>query len=130
MPDSINYLDWILYAKKDLRGAEILYEHDCGNDITCFHIQQCVEKYLKAYLIYKEGVLQQGHSLLYLCKKASEYNSEYKKFLKDCALVNNYYIETRYPQDCSINVTNEEVEECFSIVKELIKFIDEQIEKE
>lgn len=53
MVDTLRYSDWISNAKRDLNAANILLEHECGNDLVAFHCQQCVEKSLKSYLIAK-----------------------------------------------------------------------------
>ena len=79
MGDSLRYKDWFEKAAHDLRGAEILMEHDGGNDLVAFHCQQTMEKMLKGWLL-KTGAPLKGN-------------------LRDCAYVNQFYIETRYPSD-------------------------------
>ncbi|HVJ49916.1 HEPN domain-containing protein [Desulfitobacterium sp.] len=111
-------------AKKDLQSAQILFEHDADYGIVCFHLQQAVEKYLKGYLIRQMGILQDGHSLVKLCKKATSYEAGFKAFLKDTAFLNTYYIETRYPAEDPLKVDREDVEECFRISSEIMNCID------
>lgn len=122
--DTTRYLEWFEMAKKDLRGAEILFEHDADYGLICFHCQQAIEKYLKGYLISKTGILQEGHSLIKLCKKSMEFREDFKEFLKDCAFVNAYYIETRYPSEDPMNINEEEVDMCLDITKGIIKLVD------
>lgn len=45
---------WIDKAESDYRSFQFLLkmEEDCPWDSVCFHSQQCVEKYLKARLVY------------------------------------------------------------------------------
>jgi len=45
MVDIIKYKEWIEIAKKDLKGAKILYEYDGDYGLVLFHLQQSVEKY-------------------------------------------------------------------------------------
>lgn len=45
MGDSLRYKDWFEKAAHDLRGAEILMEHDGGNDLVAFHCQQAMGEY-------------------------------------------------------------------------------------
>lgn len=45
--------------------------------------------------------------------------------MKDCAFVNAFYIETRYPAEDPLVVSKEEVEECFRIVKDIVSKIGE-----
>ncbi len=127
MVDSMRYKVWFDMALKDLRSAEILYNHDADLGIVCFHCQQAIEKYLKGYIIYNLGVLQEGHSLTKLCRKAYESDEEINLFIKDCAFVNTFYIETRYPAEDSLAVSKEDVTECMNIVHNIIKHIDERI---
>lgn len=46
---------WIEKADNDLRNAEhtLLLTDDCPFDTACFHAQQCVEKCLKAVLVWQ-----------------------------------------------------------------------------
>lgn len=88
MVDSIKYKEWFEMAKKDLKSAEILFEHDADNGIVCFHCQQAIEKYLKGFLINATGELQEGHNLIKLCKKASIHDGTLSEFIKDLALIN------------------------------------------
>lgn len=124
MVDTLRYKEWFIVAEKHLKGAEILFEHDADFGIVLFHLQQCVEKYLKGFLIYKTGVLQGGHSLIKLCKKACEFDNGFRNYIKDCAFLNEYYIETRYPAEDPLIADNEDVEEGLKITKEIIEFIN------
>lgn len=57
MVDSINHNEWINMAIKGIRSAKILFAHDADYEMVCFHCQQAVEKYLKGYLIEKNGTV-------------------------------------------------------------------------
>ena len=70
MGDSLRYKDWFEKAVHDLHGAEILMEHDGGNDLVAFHCQQAMEKTLKGWLLMVTNELLEGHSLVFLCRKA------------------------------------------------------------
>lgn len=127
MVDSINYNEWFIMAQKDIRSAKILYEHDADNETVCFLCQQAIEKYLKGYLINKTGLLQEGHSLIKLCKKAMVHNDIFGKFIKDVAFVNTYYIETRYPAVDPLIISDEDVLECLTIVNAIVREIDNSL---
>lgn len=124
MVDSTKYKEWFEMAKKDMRSAEILYEHDADNGIVCFHCQQAIEKYLKGFLIKVTGELQEGHNLIKLCKKVIAYNNALNEFVKDMAFVNTYYIETRYPADDPLLVSKEDAKECIEIAIKVIEKIE------
>ena len=108
MGDSLRYKDWFEKAAHDLRGAEILMEHDGGNDLVAFHCQQAMEKMLKGWLLKTTGELLDGHSLVFLCRKATAAGAPLKGKLRDCAYVNQFYIETRYPSDSYMPVSEGE----------------------
>lgn len=127
MVDSKRYNDWLEKADRDIKSARVLKQNDCGNDVVAFHSQQAIEKSLKGFLLKKIGRVVEGHSLIYLCKEASNYCVEFKKHLKDCAFVNQYYIETRYPADVQLIVSDEEAEECITIAKEINKMVIDNI---
>lgn len=127
MVDTLRYTEWFRMARIDFRSAEILYQYEGENGIVCFHLQQAIEKYLKGYLMFKEGVLQDGHNLRKLCIKAKHYNSKFNDFVKDCAFLNDFYIETRYPAENPLIVENDDVIESFEIVKKVFLFIDSQV---
>lgn len=123
MVDTMRYKDWIEKAQRDIKSAKILKEHECGNDVVAFHCQQAVEKSLKAYLILiGEGIVS-GHSLIYLCKLSEKHNSTFRKYIKDCGFLNQYYIETRYPADTPLIVSDYEVEECVKIAEEVYRIV-------
>ena len=127
MVDSKRYYDWFEKSQRDLNSAIILKEHNCGNDMAAFHCQQAIEKALKAYLLYKTKELQEGHSLIFLCKLSSGHNSIFKNHLKNCALINQYYIETRYPADNPIDITEDEIAECILITKNILALVVDEL---
>lgn len=129
MVDTLRYGDQIDKSERDIKSAKILKEHDCGNDVVAFHCQQAIEKILKAYLIVKSEGVVSGHSLLYLCKLAQGHDVNFKKYLKDCGFVNQYYIETRYPVDSPLVVSDYEADECINIAEEIYEYVIRIIEK-
>jgi HEPN domain-containing protein len=46
--------EWVDKAENDLKNAAhtLKMGEKCPTDTVCFHAQQCVEKYLKAFLVY------------------------------------------------------------------------------
>lgn len=127
MVDSTRYMDWLEKAEKDLKSAKVLKEHDCGNDVVAFHCQQAIEKALKGFILKNTNEMTEGHSLLYLCKKATVFVPIFQSKLKDCAFVNQYYLETRYPADTPLIVTDEEANECILIAESIYSLILEKI---
>lgn len=75
-------------------------------------------------MLKNTGEVIEGHSLIYLCQRASSINPLFRKHMKDCAFVSQYYIETRYPADEPLMVSDEDVEECIKIAKEILELVD------
>lgn len=121
MVDSTRYKDWIEKAKGDFKAAKTLKDNNCGNDLVAFHCQQTIEKSFKAYLLKNLGQIIEGHSLIYLCQQSARIKSDFKKYLKDCAFINQYYIESRYPSDTPLIVSDEDADECIKISNEILE---------
>jgi HEPN domain-containing protein len=65
--------NWILRAENDLKiGKDEMKMDTPAIDMVCFHMQQCVEKYLKAFLIFNGKEIRKSHDIgeiLNQCKK-------------------------------------------------------------
>jgi HEPN domain-containing protein len=57
--------EWVEKAENDLRTAQhtLKLEPDCPTETVCFHAQQCVEKYLKAYLTFEGTDFPKTHDI-------------------------------------------------------------------
>lgn len=57
---------WVRLAEGDLRNAENTLAtlcDDCPYETVCYHAQQCVEKYLKAVLVFRAIPIPRSHSI-------------------------------------------------------------------
>jgi HEPN domain-containing protein len=64
---------------------------------VCFHSQQCVEKLLKAVL-HKENIdVPRVHSIVELVRKSENILDGINAFRLKAAILDSYYIPTRYP---------------------------------
>ena len=126
MADSRRYTDWYSKAKTDLKGAEILFDNSADLSLVAFHCQQAIEKMLKGYILQNTGTLVDGHSLIFLLRKASQFDVSLKQFLKACAFVNQFYIESRYPSDLPNEVDGDEASECLEVARAMVAYIEAQ----
>ncbi len=57
--------EWIAKADNDLKNAThtLKLGADCPTDTVCFHAQQCVEKYVKAFLVALEVAFPKTHDI-------------------------------------------------------------------
>jgi HEPN domain-containing protein len=87
---------WLEQAKIDLEWAQHLNEQGAYY-LVCFLSQQVGEKSLKAFLYAQGEELVIGHSVRQLCSRAGKYSKPFKDHLDEWAVLDSYYIPTRYP---------------------------------
>jgi HEPN domain-containing protein len=115
---------WILKAENDLKIAkdEILTENP-ATDAICFHAQQCVEKYLKAYLISKDKETSKTHDILFLIKQCLLIDNEFNYLLElNADSLTSYAVEIRYPDDFYFP-SLEEAKEAIEICEKVKQFV-------
>jgi len=128
--DSRRYYDWLDKAQSDIRGALILKTYGGDNDLVAFHCQQAIEKALKGYLLYKTGRHFDGHSLIFLCRQAAKEDNTFRGYIDESAILNDYYIETRYPTDIPTEVTDDEINRLYSMADQMFRMIKTEIYEE
>jgi len=125
--DSKRYFDWLFYANLDFLAAQALIEDERCYSATAFHCQQCIEKALKGFMLYKNRTLFDGHNLTWLCKQAMLVDEHFLEYLKDSVALNKYYIETRYPADIGLDVDYDTIQNLFKMTTEMLNFICQEI---
>jgi len=68
-------------------------------DIVCFHTQQCIEKYLKAYLTSRNIKFPKLHDLGELLTIASKSDGSFELIRDVIEPLSDYAVVTRYPGD-------------------------------
>jgi len=122
---------WLEQAGEDLKWARLLAEQG-GYHIACFLAQQIGEKALKAYL-YAQGLeIVLGHSIERLCSEAAEFEREFKKRAKKWAILDAYYVPTRYPNSLPDGIpahvfTGEAAASAVALAEEIVSFIRDKI---
>jgi len=100
-------LEWFFFADEDFDSAIILSDaYRKHNAIICYHCQQAVEKYLKAFLCYNGVIPPKIHVLETLCALCSEFDPSFNDIAKDCAYLSPFAVHTRYPLEMEINSIN------------------------
>ncbi len=120
---------WVLKADNDLKAAESLLAEELPiTDAVCFHSQQAVEKYLKAYLVYRDIDFKRTHDiseLLALCMKEDREFEVLKD--KEIMKLTVYATELRYPEYFYIP-TVEEAKNAFEKARFVMEFVMRKIE--
>lgn len=112
---------WIKKANDDLKVAERELKYsDPVLDAVCFHLQQCVEKYLKAFLIYNSKVIIKTHNIEFLLEKCIQIDIDYKKYEEKFDILSQCGVETRYP-DSFVILKKDDIKKVLIIVKNFVK---------
>ncbi len=115
---------WLEHAEDDLRLAEhgMTLTSGVPYRLIAYHAQQCVEKHLKAYLVYHKVDFPYTHNislLLNLCLELAAWTEE----MEDAKELTSYAITTRYP-GIDEEVSEDEVRQAIEIavhVQEIVK---------
>ena len=102
---------WIFLAEGDLKTAkdELLTEHPFTNTV-CFHAQQCVEKYLKAYLSLVMYPFGRTHDIAELIELCTQHDKDFQTLYKlEAHKLTRYAVETRYPDEFYVPSVEEAV---------------------
>lgn len=88
---------WLEYAGVDLQSAMVLKREGIFAQ-ACFHAQQCVEKSLKAFLVFQNTPIMKTHNLKELLEACvAAHGEKLKKFAQELVLLDLFYVPTRYP---------------------------------
>ena len=98
--DQEDYLkNWLFRANEDILVIENLFksEPELFASSICFHAQQAVEKFLKAFLVYHNIDFPKTHDLDYLLLECKIIND--KIFDIDLGSLTDFGVSLRYPDD-------------------------------
>ena len=114
---------WINKADKDLLSAkrELSFETPV-TETVCFHCQQAVEKYLKAFLVYHQIYFTKTHKIVDLLELCANVDSSFKDEFEDADNLTDYAVEVRYP-DIWLEPEVEEAEEALEIANKVKEFV-------
>ena len=112
-PESKHLEQWLEKADHDLIAAQLIIDiQPLILDIACFHCQQAVEKYLKAYLVFKKQDFPKTHNLDILLKNCLDLNVVFASI--DLLNLEDFAVRGRYPHDF-IMPTDEETRHFYQI---------------
>ena len=92
-------IEWVEKGESDYRVA--VRESQAINppepDAVCFHAQQCVEKYVKAFLVERGVEFDYIHNMPYLHGKCVSADPEFNSYKDDFDALDDYSVDLRYP---------------------------------
>ncbi len=109
---------WLQKAEEDLGVADLLLaQHTPYLSATGFHLQQAVEKFLKALLVRHQIEFPKTHDLGKLLDLLTSVEAPLVEALESLTGLNTYSVEARYPGDLPV-VSRAEVEEALQLTRE------------
>ncbi|PKP57228.1 MAG: DNA-binding protein [Candidatus Altiarchaeales archaeon HGW-Altiarchaeales-1] len=127
-PETIK--NWITKAESDLKvGKDEMQTENPATDAICFHMQQCVEKYLKAYLIFNDKEIRRTHDIGELIKSCSEIDKDFEKLFDiNTDELTHYAVEIRYGDEFYFP-SIEETKEAIEITEKVKDFVSKKLKE-
>jgi len=118
--------NWVYRAREDISVMDNLAKAgiEFYTSTICFHAQQAVEKYLKAFLIYHDVDFPRTHDVDFLlleCMKIDKNNFDF-----DFKSLTEFGVSVRYPDDFYVPGVNE-TREYQNIAQEVAKTVEKLI---
>lgn len=120
--------EWLIKANSDLKIVEHelnLSEEEIVKDAVCFHCQQAVEKYLKAFLIYHTIKPKRTHDIGYLLNQCANIDEDFARIeIKELSI---FGVDIRYPDDFYIP-TIEETKFYYKLARQIKILVNSKLE--
>lgn len=114
--------DWLDRAYRDLIRVRVLLAGE-DSEGAGFHLQQALEKALKAFLLAQGVLPRRTHDLVVLLDGAVSCMPELESFRELCEVANGFYIPQRYPFLFVSSPDLQELEEFLSQARELLQLV-------
>ncbi len=125
-PAERTYLaQWFEKADHDLIAAALMIDQQpLILDVACFHCQQAIEKYFKAFLIFKKQDFPKTHNLDMLLNLCSQQDADFSAI--DVSNLEDFAVRGRYPHDFIIP-DKEETDRFYQLALTVKKMIQRKI---
>ena len=97
--------EWLKYSQNDLISARHLFEdlYPKQSEIACYLSQQCTEKVIKGYLLFREADPPRTHNLIELCQLCIQHDDTFVEILDACSNLTPYGVLVRYPNELAVD---------------------------
>jgi HEPN domain-containing protein len=114
--------EWVAKAEADYRMALVASRQRKVPvpEGVCYHAQQCVEKFLKAFLIAQGVPPPRTHDLEQLNDLCTQLDGTFALLAGDLGKLTPYAVELRYP---GVTATVQEARKALGIMKQARRFI-------
>ena len=126
MKNRLDVFEWISKAEQDCHTAETMARKrkKPAPDVVGFHSQQCIEKYLKAYLVAKRMEFPKTHDLIKLLEIAIVKEPLMDIYRPDLRILNPFSVQFRYPGETA---TIEDSKLALKTMRKVRKFFRERL---
>lgn len=124
----IKFKEWQEKAEEDMQSGHILIKHGGAPASIAFHAQQVAEKYLKGFIVFHGKSFEKTHHLDELINECKKVDNSFEDFADEIAMLDDYYIEARYPVDIKEDISLEEATEALEKSTKIRDFVLSKIE--
>ena len=119
---------WLLKAGHNLKiGKDEMAAENPVTDMVCFHMQQCAEKALKAYLIFKGTEISKTHNLAVILRQCISLDEEFNALNNlQADRLTDYAVEMRYPDEAHIP-SDAETREAIRLAEQVIGLVRKRL---
>ena len=110
--------NWLKKAEEDLKVAKhefALSEYEMVTSAVCFHCQQAVEKYIKAFLVANQIEFGKTHNIEYLIELASAKSPEISDI--EPGDLSFFAVNARYPDSEFIELDRTDCQKAIEIAE-------------
>ncbi len=118
--------DWLRHARSDLLLAMSSPGEDVLLETLCFHVQQSVEKAIKAVLIFSNVCFPRTHNIGFLAELLPP-SVPCMPALDEAAALTDYAVSSRYPGEAE-DVTTEELAASICIAQRVLAWATAVVE--
>ena len=97
--------EWMKYSQNDLISAKHLFDdlYPKQTEIACYLSQQCAEKALKGYILFRDIEPPKTHNLIEICQICTNHDTTFSEIMDACADLTPYGVAVRYPNELSVD---------------------------
>ncbi|MFA0760706.1 MAG: hypothetical protein HZLCBSQH_000807 [Candidatus Fervidibacterota bacterium] len=126
--ESLYPLDWLQWAEEDAKAVEVNLAAGLLN-VAAYHLQQAVEKALKAFLLAHGWRLERTHDLPYLLRQALPFHPALAGFEELCQRA-NAFLWARYPRAVNPPPTAQELSHWLTQAQQLLSLVAEALRRQ
>lgn len=119
--------EWLKKAGDDLLSAQVILNEGGYLGTTCFLSQQIVEKCLKGFLVAHGAKPDKIHDLIKLLNDCLRFDRSLMDIQDECVMLNDYYIEARYPLDVPVDYKKPETRSALKAAEVIIQRISNKL---